>query len=228
MGSGNAVIDHLRKWIGDGATEPQLARLAAYGLDAAAGAEEAIRGSQLSEESQKGLLEITGSLRAALTISNLTSAISNFFPRLDSAITTFSILADAVGIPSASQPAEAKQLIDDIERLRANISGSALDPAVKETALQHLGALDSLLRNLDAFGVDAAMAAYTELVLRLSRTSSRASETSVAELAKYWPEIERWAGRLAIIDQAINHGTGLIGHAGKIISMLPKLPSIGG
>jgi hypothetical protein len=223
MASGNSIYDHVRSWCREGATEAEVARALVNILDVASAAEAAIRASAWGEEAQQGLLQITGQIRAAFVPHGCSQPASNFFPTLDSSITMFAILSSAAGLPGVGgdQPAQVKELLADIDALVATIDAAGLDPLVHETAMRHLRALDALLRNIDAFGVDGAMAAYFELVVRLKRVEKAATPSTVAKLAKIWPEIERWAGRLAIIDEAINHGQGLLKHVDMLVKLLP-------
>jgi hypothetical protein len=225
---GHSVATHIRLWIsGEAAanptTESQVARLCGYVLDEADAAEAVIKQSSLSQEAQEGLLQTTQALRDAFTISNINNGLSSYFPALGAAVSNFAILTSATGLASAGPPPEIEALIAEVEALHARLDFAGIDPVVSETARKHLAALTMLLRNVDAFGVDAAMAAYAELLIRLKRAASTTDQKTASKVAALWPEIERWAGRLAIIDQAYNSGKALLGHLGEVAALLPHL-----
>lgn len=221
LAPGNSVFDHVRRWCGDQATDVDVARLMLYGGGVALAADAHIRASPWDDEAKQGLLHVTSNLQQAFSPVGCGQPIANYLPTLDSAITMFAILSSAAGLPSAGPaPAELNDLLAEIAALIQVIDGAGLDPLVHRTAKEHLRALETLLRNVDAFGVDAALVAYFELIARLRRVERTATPATKEVLAKIWPEVERWAGRLAIIEEAINNGHGLLEHAGSAIKLL--------
>jgi hypothetical protein len=149
------------------------------------------------------------------------------FPKIDSSLSSFSILASVRGaVPTALDIPEVLSLVKEIDALRETLQTYDLDPIVFETAMRHLTLLSSLLRNVDAFGVDSAMVAYTELLLRFRRASTEPTEKSKAGIERVWAQIEQWTGRLTIIEHAINSGTSILSHLPSLTTIVHQLPHI--
>lgn len=222
-----SVAAHVQGWGVEGQTlsEAQIARIFSYVLETASDAEVIISNSSLSDEAKDGLIETTKALQSAFRIPHANNQLQGSLSSLGAAISNFSILTSATGLTAAPETDEVASLIESIEALRERFSDEIDDPVVRETAKRHINVLLTFLKNIDAFGVDAAMAAYAELTIRLHRAGSTTkSEQTKASLKNLWPEVERWAGRLAIIDQAYNSGQSLLGHAGELLSLLPHIP----
>ena len=211
---GHPASGFITKWAGAALTEPATLRICAYVQDQCDGALELINQSSHTEEEKAGLCQTVQALRNGFSIQHIQSPLMNQLPQLDASISFFSILQSSINLSSMSSDIdELHILIEEVESLINLFDDPDIDPIVKTTAKKHLHVLLTLLRNVDAFGVDAAMAAYAELVIRLRRVDSSASETARAKVAKIWPIIEKWVGRLAIIDKATNSGQALLEHA---------------
>ena len=212
--NGHSMLEYIEKWAGAPIQESATLRVSAYLQDQCDGAITLIRQSSLPEEAIAGLLQTVTSLRNALAIRNITSAPTQHLPQLDAAISSFAILE---GVSNLTAPpadkSDLEKLIKEIEQVVGLFDDSSIDPLVQTTAKKHLHILLATLRNVDALGVDSAMAAYFELVIRLKRVDVSASETSRSRVAKVWPTLEKWGGRLAIIDKVLNSGQGLLDQA---------------
>ena len=196
---GKAPLAYFTVWAG-GELEPSTAlRLCAYVQDQCDGALSLIDQSGLAQEAKAGLSQTVKSLQVAFSISGMNSAVTQQFPQLDAAISSFAIL-ESVSNLSGGPPdkTELEQLIRDVEEVSASFDDSDIDPVVRDTAKKHLHVLLALLRNADALGVDAAMVAYAELVIRLKRVDASASEVARSKVANIWPKVERWGGRIRI------------------------------
>lgn len=208
--AGHAPISFIHQWSGN-PTDQATLRISAYILDQILGAEILIQNSKLADEAKQGLLQTTGSLKVAFSLNGLTTAIQNHLPALDAALSSFAILASATGVGDPlPRVAELSDILTDIEQLNELFNDPEIDPLVRETALKHLAVLAALLNNVEAFGVDSAIAAYWEMVIRLKRAEKNATEDTKEKLKKVWPKIEQWAGRLTIIEQAMNAGTSIL------------------
>ena len=223
----NAVSDNLRNIAGQPISESEVLRFAAYAHEQAAAAQVLINNSALPDEAKAGLIETTQAIIAACSVGGISSGLQNYFPKLDSSLSSFAILAGVRGvIPTALDIPEVVSLVQEIKSLRDTLTTYNLDPIVFETVMRHLTMLSVLLENIDAFGVDSAMVAYTDLVLRFRRSAAEPSEKSKAGIARLWAQIEQWTGRLTIIDHAINSGTGILAHIPSMATIIHQLPHI--
>lgn len=222
---GHAGLTYIQTWAGTDITAPQSLRIAAYVLDQASGAESLIAGSTLDDEAKAGLIQTTTALTSAFSLAGLQNQMAAFFPAFDSAISNFAILASATGgLSAAPDHTEVDALLRDVDEMINSVRSSAMDPIVRDTAIRHLVVLRTLLANVDALGVDSAMAAYLELLIRLRRAEGAASQSTKAEVKGIWPQIEKWAARLNLIDKAINDGSGFLSHFESVPSLLEHLP----
>lgn len=203
-------ITFIHQWAGDAGDNATL-RVAAYVLDQAFGAESLVQNSSLNDEAKQGLLQTTQALRAAFSIAGMSQAIRAHLPALESSLSSFAILASATGVgKSPPRVKEVDEILGEIDQLNETLGTTDVDPLVKDIALKHLTVLKALLSNIEAFGTDSAIAAYYELVIRLRRAEKGASDETKTTLKKVWPKIEQWAGRLTIIEQAMNSGASIL------------------
>lgn len=212
--NGHPAPAFINKWAGIELQEAASLRVCAYVQDQCDGANALIMQSRLPEEAQVGLNQTVSSLKLAFSIPQLSAAVISHLPQLDASISSFAILEGVSNLagPKPDVP-ELSELIAEIEQVSAMFDDAEIDPIVRTTAKRHLNLLFALLNNVEAFGVDAAMAAYAELVIRLRRVDSTASEAARSKTSKVWPTIEKWFGRLAIIDKAYNDGQNLLEQA---------------
>lgn len=212
--NGHPAVNFINSWAGVEVSEPVALRVCAYVQDQCDGALSIIGQSHLADEAKTGLNQTVHALRHAFSIGQLGAAVISHLPQLDASISSFAILESVSNISRAPEDlSELVELIGEIEKIAAAFEDAGIDPLVRDTAKKHLHVLLTLLKNVDALGVDAAMVAYAELVIRLRRVDATASETARAKTAKVWPVIEKWLGRLAIIDKALNSGQGLLEQA---------------
>jgi hypothetical protein len=217
----NSVADHVRTWVGGEPSPSQVHRLYAYASDKITEARDYVDGSSLSAEARKGLMATLDALDKAFDVRLGSNAVNQFLPHPEIMITNFAILVSAAGLEPPPTPNEVFELHTEIEKLKIQLNGSDMDARVTTLAFRHLSVLQSVLSNIDALGVDAALLAYNELLLRLHRAEATASPDTREKLAKIWPIVEQWAGRLTIIEGALTRGQSLIEHASKMISLIP-------
>lgn len=224
---GNAVSDNLRRLCGQSFTETEILRFAAYAHDQASAAQTLINNSTLPDEAKAGLIETTQAIMAACSLGGINNGLQSYFPKLDSSLSSFAILAGVRGsIPTASDLPEVVSLFQEVEALRENLASYDLDPIIFETVSRHLTLLSVLLKNVDAFGVDSAMVAYAELVVRFRRAAAEPSEKSKAGVERLWAQVEQWTGRLTIIDHAVNSGSSILSHLPSVATIIHQLPHL--
>jgi hypothetical protein len=227
---GHPPLEMFKKWTGipDPPTS-MVVKLAAYTIEQAEATEAYIKATQLSDEAKQGLLQTAAALKRAFELQHLPGqAVANFLPALDAAISQYAILISAAGLDQTPPPtAEVSDLVADLDRFTDSLAKAELDPLVRETAEKHIAVLKMLLQNVAALGVEAVLAAYSELLFRLRSADLTGSETSRKIMSGVWPEIERWAGRIAIIDQAYSKGGHLLGvMGGAVHNLLTHAPAL--
>jgi hypothetical protein len=148
--------------------------------------------------------------------------IQAHLPALDSSLAMFAIFASKHAAP-AEPPQEALDLAAEIEAMAKKIEADDLDPLVKEIAVRHLRALAIMLRYVQAFGVDAALVAYSELLVRLRRAERTATEDTREKMGAVWPVIKTWLDRLRDVDRALSAGQDLLEYGKEGLGLLADL-----
>lgn len=216
-----AAFTYLSQWAQPSPDDETLLRLMVYVQAQVAAAEIVITAGDFVEEGKAGLLETLGGLRQAFSLQGFQNQVRSYLPALDSAISQFAILVSISGpYPDLSKSDDVKSLIEEVQAVFVSIDGSRLDPLVQQTARRHLHVLLTLLQNLNVMGVEAAMAAYAELVIRLRSVSTTASTETKAEVNALWPTFEKWGKRLSSIQEAFLAGSTLIGYGKPALALI--------
>lgn len=109
----------------------------------------------------------------------------------------------------------------EIDKLEAEILLDGVELEIHNTVLNHISIFKSFLSNVDVVGLDAAFEAYMMLCLKLKRRETTTDSQRVKDfIGKIWPEIERWAGRLSMLNKAYASGHILVEralHASQLI-----------
>jgi len=225
----NAVIDNIHHFAGKQLTDSESLRIVAYLHDQVCGSESVIKNIEFAEEARAGLLQTTDALKRAFTLGGMNSALSQYLPALDTSLSGFAILASITNSTTVLKATkELSDLIVEIENVKNEMDSYDLDPTIYDVVSRHINILLSLLNNVDAVGIDSALTAYAELMLRLRRLSPDASEKSKAGVLKIWTKIEQWAGRLTIIDHAITSGSNILQHFPTAVALIKHIPEVAG
>ena len=208
-----SALGFIEKWSPSYRSEAMDLRVAAYIQEQCDAAIAFIHASELTDEQKNGVLQTLTGLRLAFGLENIRNGFSGYLPHIDASISQLSFLVVGGRLGEGGRPAEADELAEAVDELRAQIDGMELDKRVAEIAGKHLHILATLLRNVQVVGVDAAFAAYFELCVRLQREARTAPASTQEKIKKLWPEIERWSGRIAIIEKAMEAGSALLQHA---------------
>ncbi|HLZ75454.1 hypothetical protein [Phenylobacterium sp.] len=198
-------FQHLHRWVGEPFSEALAARMCAYVLENAEGAEAVIRGSGVPAESAEGLCQTTGGLRTAFSPAGINGSIGGPLPTLVSSIALFATFAGSQARPS-DPPKEALDLVVEVEAMIAKLGAARLDPLVHEIAIRHLRVLVILLKNVQAFGVDSATVAYSELIVRLRRAVHASGPDTEKKMRGVWPTLKTWWSRLEALDNEFRSG----------------------
>lgn len=221
----SAGQDMIRQWIGGPtASQTSILRVAAYVQEQVADATVVIESSQLPAEARDGIMITLQGLSNAFSLKGLGSSPVSTVPNITGAISSFVILLSVAGIAETPKPSEANDLIGEIEEMLKDFENHELDPVVRETAKRHLKILSTLLQHIPIFGVEAALATYFELMMKIRRADVGTTESSKTKLDPLFAKMERWAERLGVIDKVWNSGARLLNHAEKAQALLTYLP----
>ena len=210
----NAISGYLQTWTGaNDENSGAIIKMIAYIQEQCEGALAIISGLDIPEEDKAGPLQTVTHLRTAFNFTMMGSAISQTIPHLAASLSGFRmfVLAFDADVLISEDP-EIKSILAEITELREKLGSSDLDPFVLETAKRHLHILHSLLVNVDALGVDSAMAAYFEMVIRIQKAEKMASEASRETMKGFWPFMKKWGDRLKAVDDAASVGVKLVGY----------------
>lgn len=187
-----------------------------------------IRTTDLSDDMKAGLVATTTALIAGMSPENLNNQLGGYIQGLDTSIGAFAMIVHATaGSDVEVGGSEIDDLISELAQVREQFDASDLAPSVKTTAKIHISILETMLRNISVVGIDAALSAYYDLVIHLRRESKNSPDPT-GLFARIWGEVEKWAGRLEIIESLFTHGQNLIETGEKIVHALPHFPSLGG
>lgn len=222
---GASVSSHVTNWCGGSEDDPiSSAKVAAYVLENVASAEAQIEMSRLNIEAKQGLLQTTAALKHAFTYANLNSSVQSYFPTLDTSISGFAILVSASGLEEGLPDEEAiASLIADIDSTLLTLDEVDVHPLVREVAKRHIAVLVTMLKNAQALGVDAAMAAYFELVIHLRRADQTKPDDANGVDPSFWEKLKEWGGRLNTISELADKGGSLLAYGDKVLPLLKHI-----
>ena len=218
-----AVLNHVSDWCGGPIDPIKVAKVAGYVLENAAAAEAQITVSQLNEEAKSGLLQTIEALQNAFMFGNMNSSVRGFFPALETSVTSFAILVSASGLSEGLEnESEINELVSEIEVTYASLDSLGLHPLVRETAKRHIAVLLTLLKNAQALGVDAAMAAYFELIVHLKRAEQSKPMKNATDDRTFWDTLKKWGSRLSTISEIADKGGSLLKRVDDITPLLDQ------
>lgn len=201
-----------------------VARIAAYIIDQCQAAKNVIENSALDEEAKSGVIVGLNDLARAFSIENLNGQI-NVVHQAPGYISNLVILLSAAGIPTRAEiPKEAIDLAQEIDEFTKSFNDPQLDPVVREIALKHMAVLSTLIRHIPVFGLEAAITAYFELMMKLRRADSKSSEASKGALDRVIDTVKGWGERMEKVDKAMNAGANLLSRAEGLTPLLSYLP----
>ena len=217
----NSAYGFIRAWT-DNANVPGLPmRIASQIAEQSSSALQVVEASQLPNEAKAGLTQTLNGLITAFGTDALYAPLKNYIPLLETSISSFAILG---GLEIPDEPLkEAEDLVQSIAKLLSELQAADLDSVVKSAAEKHLRVLIFMLQNLQSFGAEGALSAYFDALIGLRKAGHNGSEKARETLSKVWPEIERWAGRLTLIEGAMNSGVSVIEHMSKLPLLLQSI-----
>ena len=217
----NQTYETLIGWVGGENLRSAALKMAAYIHEQCEGARIVLDQSNLTEEAKEGLTQTVVQLATAFSIPNLTSAPNSFLPQIEAAISQFAIIVSLTGKDlRISDNDELKHLLQEVEAVREQFNQTGVEPLVADIANKHLHVLATMLRNVDALGLDSALACYYEMIIRLKRMDDCASQESKAKTSGLWETIKSWQERFTSIDQAVNTGSSLLQHGEGLIKLI--------
>lgn len=213
---GQTAIHYLSVWAGT-ANQGSMLRLAVYIVEQCDAANDYILNSRLQDEAKAGLTQISRSLKDWFSLGGIQNDMGSYLPQLETSISTFAILASVFQSDiRTSENADLKDLISEVEAIISLFDDPEISDLVRDVAKRHLHVLLSTLRNVDALGIDAAMAAYAELVVRLRREDFSSPEPSKKKTFNIWSMITKIPDRLNLIDKAVNSGDHLLANGQEV------------
>ncbi len=211
----------------DALANEQAVKVLGILLHEIAGAADYLATTDLSADMKNGLNATLVALANTFSPEQLNSNLMNFLPSVEVSIGAFAMIQQFAGLPDQpTSSTELDALLADMATTRASIESSDFAEIIKSTAIKHMSILETMLRNIDIVGVDAALSAYYDLIIRLRRETTGSPDPG-GHIARIWGEVEKWAGRLEILEQIYTHGQTLIEGAEKVIHVLPHLPPLG-
>ncbi|WP_293676816.1 hypothetical protein [uncultured Phenylobacterium sp.] len=217
---GWGAYTHMEQLIGSGATPAQIAKLIAWVLDAADAADSEVRNLDVDGEMKDGILHVTGKLREAFTPSNIGNNMVNFFPALPQTLGSLKSFLKLTGLDRPGQPELSNDLLAEIEQVLGSKAFADLDPQMAQLARRHLRLLTITLNHLDAFGVDGAMIAYAELIVKLQAAMRDAPAAQQKKGKGFMDVVGGWAAKLRVLNEAYETGTKLIENASDVVDLL--------
>jgi hypothetical protein len=214
-------IQLIQKWTGVASTNPAAVLTVAVNfVEQIREATIVIENSSLSEEAKAGVRVALKGLENAFALTGLQSHTKGHIPHIEVLIGNFAILLDASGIDSKQPiPQEAVDLANEVDALSGEFDDESLDPVLRDIAKRHLATLSTLLRHVPIFGLEAALATYFELVIRLRRAGTNTSEESQKAAKPLFEKLESLKEKFETIDKIWNIGVKWIG-AGKGVGAL--------
>lgn len=209
-----AVVGYLMAWAEcNDDNSSQILKMIAYIQEQCEGALALMNRLEIPDEDKAGPVQTVTHLRAAFNLNMISSDIKQSLPHLAVSLSGFRmfVLAFDSDVLISDHP-EIQSIIAEIAELRQKLGKVDVDPFVRDTAQRHLHILHSLLVNVDALGVDSAMAAYFEMVIRIQKAEKLAGETSQEAMSGFWPFMKKWGERLKSVDDATSVGVKLVGY----------------
>jgi len=222
--NGKSTSQIIREWAGSGASDQAVLKIASYICEEIDLARITVTSSQLSEEAKEGILSVLNRTSSAFSINGMHNSWGNFINDISSFTSSLVILLSALSIDSTQVPEDVKDIIKEIHDLMIEFDDPHIDPLLRDVAKRHLQTLSTLLQHIPIFGMEAAMTAYFEMIMKLRRVDSGTSEEAHKKAEPLWKKVMQWGPRLEALDKQINTGIRLIGHAKKVVGLLDYIP----
>jgi hypothetical protein len=195
-----------------------VARLRAFVIEEALQAEGELEVPPLKDSGLEAMLPMLQDFRALFAGDIFSTQVQNF-RALDATIGALAFAVKTARLAPPPRPPAVLELLQAVEEMIASFSEADIDVRLKKTALRHLHLLAALLHQVEIFGVEAAQAAYTELVVRL-QSSLRSQADSQRKPVQLLDRIRKWSGLLKDMDEAYEHGEKLLGHVSEVVGLL--------
>lgn len=201
-------------------------KIASYILEQIEEAKAVIAASGLDEEAKEGVNQSLIQLGNAFSLGGLNTQMQSTIQNVPGAISSIVILLSASGIETNTHaPQEAVELASQVEGLMGDFESDALDPLVRDLARQHLQILATLLRHIPVFGLEAAMASYFELVIKIRRADANTSEEQKKAVEPLMEKLNGLQKGLGTLDKIWNEGARWIARGKVGLALLGFIPS---
>lgn len=209
------VLTVLTKWTQPTQSDPgSVLRMAYHVQEQLRAAHAVISNIQLPDEAKAGVRHTLDTLSSSFSLKELNSPAKQGLSNIEGPISNFVMHLSMAGVSERHKvPPEAVEFAKEVEAMMAQFDDAALDPVIRDIAKRHLATLATLLRNIPIFGVEAAMAAYFEMIILLRRASVNTSKESKSKTTALFETLETWRDRFETIDKLWNIGVRWVGGA---------------
>jgi hypothetical protein len=177
---------------------------------------------RMEAEGRDGLLQQIRQLKLVFGPSGLPNTTGSYVSNPDILVSQFAIIVGFYG-PSTSPYLGAKpelaEIAAEVDALAGLVAASDQSEEIKSVLQDQIKAMKFFILNVDMLGFDAAYSAYFDLVVRLRRVE-KTSASAADFVGQIWPSIERWAGRIAIIEGLAANSEKLIETAGQLQKLI--------
>lgn len=219
---GHSALHLVSIWVGDGGVEAQLKLIIAVQMNLAEAESQIIR-SDFDDEAKDGLLSTINGLIQGFSIAQLNTQLKGFLPAIESAITNFAILKNQVGVQIPQEFFEKKKsLLEELQQFIIDAEGFDLDDRLKDVVKREIRMLIALLHNAEAVGVEAALASYAQLLIKIRNRIDPKNENQKNESIKLWDKIMSWSERLDALMKLYDAGQRMLPYIDKI----PQIPGL--
>lgn len=209
----NSMSDVLRILWGFETDSPEFLRAVASMQDRVIDAINSISvNERVDGEGKEGILSILDQIRRSLAPGSLGSQMQGFYPNLSVTLSQISLAVSVYDLhtsPYTEAKEEIAELIVELEAELERLNKEEYSD-IREFARKQIAAIILFLKSVEVFGTESAYTAYFQLALSVRRAKEGKSETEKPVAEKLWPTVERWAGRLAIIEAAVTHSQKLL------------------
>ena len=214
-GMGHSALNHVEHWARGGGQEAQFKLLIAIQSNLQE-ARETVERSGLLDEAKAGLFATIDTLVAAFSVGGMTNAVSNYVRDIDQSLTIFAFVTSAMQFDVPEEFVhERDALIDDLKLFIGELSNLDLDDRLRDAARRQISLIIALLKNAEAVGVEAALASYYEMVIKLRNRFAQENDEG-EDSSKFWSTVRSWSERFDSLSKLYDVAQRLLPHLDKI------------
>lgn len=187
-------------------------------MDQAALAVRVVENLNMDYDAKQGILEAITRISSTFSLRGLNGPWASGIGDISASLTILGMFIGMSGV--AQQPSEAPEEVDDLiaeigEIIRI-FENQEFDPDVRLVARRHMMILQSLLRHIPIFGIEAALSVYFEMMLKVRRADVGSGTASAEQTKSAWETMKTWGERLTSIEKIYTVGAKLVGKANDV------------